>query len=89
MNEVLSFEIEVVAQAYPAYPPIVTLKKNGSIYAKYHTTITFQDGTKLDNYSGDWIYDNKYFQSLEVLLEFLPEKVQEAILFNLDIFRNI
>lgn len=89
MDEVLSFKIEIIPRAYPSYPPIISLKKSGSVYARFHTSIVFDDGTKIDNYSGDWIYNNKYFHSLDILLDLLPPKVQESILFNLDIFRKI
>lgn len=84
-----SFKITIVPRAYPSYPPTIKLSKDGSPYVKFHTRIEFEDGTILDNYAGDWIFENKYYESLEKIFELLAPEVQECILFNLDKFRKI
>lgn len=89
MGDLLSYEIEIIPRAYPSYPPNIILTNTGSPYIKFHTKVTFSDGTILSNYSGDWIYDNKHFNSLNDLFEFLPQKVQDTIIFNLEEFRKI
>ena len=83
------FKLEIVPQAYPSYPANIVLRKPGSPYVKFHTKITFTNGTVVDNYGGDWIYQNKYYSSLEKIFDILPEEVQQIILFNLEIFRGI
>jgi hypothetical protein len=83
------FKIETIPQAYPSYPTNLVLRKKGSPYIKFHTKVTFKNGTVIDNYGGDWICDNKYYSSLEQIFDVLPEEIQQIILFNLDIFRGI
>lgn len=89
MDEILSYNIEIIPLAYPSYPPNIILTNTGSQYVKFHTRITFSDGTIINNYSGDWIYNNKHFNSLENILDLLPQKVQDVIIFNLEEFRKI
>lgn len=84
-----SFNIEIIPQAYPSYPSGIILRKPGSPYVKFHTRVTFNCGTILDNYAGDWIYLNKYYESLDQILEHLPQDIQTIILFNIEIFRKI
>jgi hypothetical protein len=85
----LGFEIVIIPMAYPSYPPNIVLSGTGTPYVKFHTKVMFDCGTVLDSYAGDWIYKNKYYRSLEDLLDQLPSDVQQKIIFNIDIFRSL
>jgi hypothetical protein len=89
LKEAITFQIEIIPQAYPNYPKKIITNTSGSVYLKFHTKITFSEGTILNNYSGDWIYNNNYYVSLEELIDKLPIPLQEVIFFNLEIFRKI
>jgi hypothetical protein len=56
---------------------------------RYHKKVTFSDGTVLNYYFKEWIYQEKHYRSLEELLDHLPESVRDCIIFNLEIFRKI
>lgn len=56
---------------------------------RYHKKVTFSDGTILNYYFKDWIYQDIHYNSLEEILDHLPENVRECIIFNLEIFRKI